>query len=258
MALLADYHTHTVYSHGKGTIEENVQAACDKGLVQIGITDHGFNHKLFPVTRQELLKQREEIETLKEKYPIEILLGVEANIISPRGEVDIVADDYKNLDVLIVGYHKVVKRPKKKDFWFAFSNLLATWFKHTGKHQIKRNTAAYLNAMKNYDIDIISHLNKDCRVNVAEVAKVAAETSTLIELNSKCLSLTDEEIKTCYNAGCKFILSSDAHSPSRVGDCSKGLQAALRLRLPESVIVNYNSLPVFKKFKKGKKNVKAK
>ena len=25
MEILADYHTHTIYSHGKGTIEDNVK-----------------------------------------------------------------------------------------------------------------------------------------------------------------------------------------------------------------------------------------
>ena len=50
MKILADYHTHTIYScgnnenrrHAKGTIEENVLAAIDKGLEVIGISEHGF------------------------------------------------------------------------------------------------------------------------------------------------------------------------------------------------------------------------
>ena len=31
MIITADYHTHTNYSHGKGTPEENVLAAIEKG-----------------------------------------------------------------------------------------------------------------------------------------------------------------------------------------------------------------------------------
>ena len=42
--IVADYHTHTIYSHGKGTILENVEAARKKGLEKIAIADHGFNH----------------------------------------------------------------------------------------------------------------------------------------------------------------------------------------------------------------------
>jgi predicted metal-dependent phosphoesterase TrpH len=39
--LVADYHTHTRYSHGKGTILENVEAARKKGLkkLPLPITD---------------------------------------------------------------------------------------------------------------------------------------------------------------------------------------------------------------------------
>ena len=36
-----DYHTHTIFSHGKGTIADNVEAARSKGLKGIAITDHG-------------------------------------------------------------------------------------------------------------------------------------------------------------------------------------------------------------------------
>ena len=32
MEILADYHTHTVYSHGKGSIEDNVKVAISKGI----------------------------------------------------------------------------------------------------------------------------------------------------------------------------------------------------------------------------------
>ena len=48
----ADYHTHTLYSHGKGTIQQNVEAAQRKGLKEIAITDHGPGHILYGVKRK--------------------------------------------------------------------------------------------------------------------------------------------------------------------------------------------------------------
>ena len=46
MIITADYHTHTNYSHGKGTPEENVLAAIEKGLRRIAISGEGANYCL--------------------------------------------------------------------------------------------------------------------------------------------------------------------------------------------------------------------
>ena len=47
MLLTGDYHTHTVYSHGKGTVLENAIQAKALGLKEIAITDHGFEQLAF-------------------------------------------------------------------------------------------------------------------------------------------------------------------------------------------------------------------
>lgn len=258
MALIADYHTHTRYSrhlHGKGTIEENVRVAYEKGLRQVAITDHGFNQKWYGVRRKDIPEVKKDIEDAKERYPIDVLLGVEANIISSYGDIDIVDEDYDNLDILLCGFHRLVKSTSRREqFKFVIKNILCEIFHHTSKKQIEKNTNAYINAMRKYDIDIITHLNHVCKVDVEKVARVAKETNTLIELNGKRLGMSDKEILTCYNVGCKFVIDSDAHSPNRVGDCHLGLEAALRLRIPDSAIVNYNDLPTFKKEKRKKRS----
>ena len=40
MILTGDYHTHTPYSHGKNTVEENALAAKEKGLVRLEGKDY--------------------------------------------------------------------------------------------------------------------------------------------------------------------------------------------------------------------------
>ena len=258
MALVADYHTHTKYSrknHGKGTIEENVRVAYEKGLRQIAITDHGFNQKMFGVRRTDIPKIKKEIADATECYPIEVLLGVEANIISSFGDLDIVPEDYENLDILLCGFHRSVKSVSAKQHRkFILKNIFCEIFHHTSKKQKERNTNAYINAMRKYDIDILTHLNHVCKVDIEKVARVAKETNTYIELNGKRLGLTDSEILKCYEIGCKFVVNSDAHRPSRVGDCHLGLEAALRLRLPDSCIANYNNIINLKKDKRKKRS----
>lgn len=258
MAIIADYHTHTKYSrhnHGKGSIEDNVRVAFEKGLRQIGISDHGYNQKLYGVRRKDIEKVKREIEDAKERYPIDVLLGIEANIISSRGDLDILPDDYKDLDYVAFGFHRLVKSTSKREqFGFVLKNIFCELFHHTSKKQKEKNTNAYINAMRNYDVDFITHLNHVCKVDVEKVARVAKETNTYIELNGKRLGMTDKEILTCYNLGCKFIINSDAHSPSRVGDVHLGLEAILRLRIPETSVVNYNNLLQTKKDKHRKRS----
>ena len=54
MQILADYHTHTKYSHGKGTIEENVLEAISKGIKTIGISDHGYKHLAYGIKLNDI------------------------------------------------------------------------------------------------------------------------------------------------------------------------------------------------------------
>ena len=56
MKILGDYHTHTIYSHGKGDIIDNAKAAEQLKIKTIAITDHGFGHKLYGV-KKSLLKE---------------------------------------------------------------------------------------------------------------------------------------------------------------------------------------------------------
>lgn len=257
MALLADYHTHTKYSrhHAKGTVDENVRVAYEKGLRQIAITDHGFNQTLFGVRRCDIPKVRKDIEDAVERYPIDVLLGVEANLISSHGDIDIVPEDYDNLDIILLGFHRYVRAKNNREYFkFILKNIMCEIFHHTSKKQRERNTNAYINAMRNYDIDILTHLNHVCKVDVEKVARVAKETNTYIELNGKRLGMSDEEILTCYRLGCKFVIDSDAHTSNRVGDCHLGLKAILRLRIPESAVVNYNGLITLKKDKRKKRS----
>ena len=69
MAYLGDYHTHTIYSHGKGTVEENVRQAIKMGLKEIAITDHGFRHMMYNVSRAQFVSLIEDVKEARIKYP---------------------------------------------------------------------------------------------------------------------------------------------------------------------------------------------
>ena len=52
--LTKDLHTHTLYSHGKGTPEENVLAAISCGLKTVAVSEHGPGHMFFGVRGRKL------------------------------------------------------------------------------------------------------------------------------------------------------------------------------------------------------------
>lgn len=251
MIIFGDYHTHTIYSCGKhnfkhatGTILENALIAKQKGLKEIAITEHGFSHKLYGVSRQNLKQIRNEIEDAKLKTGINILLGVEANIISSEGDVDITEDDLKYLDIVVVGFHKFAKATSFKEFWkFFVPNLIGL----RRKKDKSRNTLALMKAMDKYPIDIISHPGVGMPIDFNEIALYAKKTGTHLELNGKRIAYNKDDVKNMIKSGCKFVANSDAHSASRVGECNKGLNFAIKYDIPYSQIANVNSTIKLKK-----------
>ena len=108
MKINLDLHTHTVYSHGKGTIEENAVSAMEKGLYGIAITDHGFSHPAFGMRRRKVDKMRRECQEAESKTGVKVLLGIESNVRGRDGTIDVQSADYSNLDALLVGVHKFI------------------------------------------------------------------------------------------------------------------------------------------------------
>ena len=242
MKLLGDYHTHTIYTHGKSTIEENVKQAENLGLKEIAITEHsylGHNH----IVAGDLTKMRAEIDSIKDKYNVKVLLGIEANLMSRNGDIDISDEELKELDVVILGYHRLSKYKGKEKLW-GYRNLLS---KKRHKKLVKENTEAYLRALDKHRVDIIAHLNYGCFVDSVAIAKECAKRGIYIELNGKRIVFTDEEIQGIIATGAKFIINSDAHHYTRVAKNSEAFGLIERLNIPYDQIANLDKLPEFKR-----------
>lgn len=96
--LVYDLHTHTTYSHGKGSVEDNVREAFNKKLEFIAISDHGPGHLFYGINRNELVNMRNDIERMNVKYPkLSVKMSVEANIINGGNGLDITLMNLMNL-----------------------------------------------------------------------------------------------------------------------------------------------------------------
>lgn len=217
-----DLHTHTTFSHGKGSIEDNVKSAVSRGLATIGISDHGPGHVTYGVKRSNISVMRVEVELLKPFYPeIEILLGVEANIINPSGKLDVSVEELKQFDYLLAGYHYGVfgEKPVQALGLHAQNLILSGWFHRSTKKQKIRNTELMIRAIYENKIKILTHPGDKGVFDIGEIALACGEKGTLMEISTWHDWLTVEGIKQAAKTDARFVISSDAHTPERIGDC---------------------------------------
>ncbi|AZR72272.1 histidinol-phosphatase [Anoxybacter fermentans] len=245
MKVFADYHTHTRYSHGKGTIEDNVKAAIARGLTQIGITDHGpasySLHRLGVKNPEKLLDIKAEINRLQRHYPqIEILAGVEANVISIDGTIDVPYKILQKLDKILVGLHlMIIPKSFSDGKRLIYDNIIRYKFHKHDREEIRYyNTLALLNALKRYPIDIITHPGYRLDIDTVELARACKKAKTALEINVSHGYLTEEFVKTAAKEGVKFVISSDAHRPEDVGRLSVGIDLVKRIGLPKEQVLN--------------------
>ncbi len=233
--LTEDYHVHTIYSDGKSTAEENVKQAIKMGLTTIGISDHCFNHRSAGINREDVAKLREEITMLQAKYPeIKILMGIEANLLNLKGELDLSRDDIKLFDYIIFGIHYLTfGKGVKGSLIFNIKNK----FFHTKRH-IEKVTDAYIKAMEMYPVKIVVHPNYVVPVNVARLCESASKLGVLVEFNGKRTTFSPEQVAELKASKAQFVIGSDAHHFSRVAEFSIPLKFIQDNQIPLDRIVN--------------------
>jgi putative hydrolase len=244
MRLTSDFHTHTNYTHGISSIEENVIQADLIGLQAIAITEHSYN-SVYSIKNGDLDRMREDIDRIKDKYKTRILLGIEANLISKHGDIDISDEELEKLDLVVLGFHKMSRTSLKEKLTFVLPNLLR---KKATQKQIERNTKAYINAMDKHRVSILAHLNYGgCRVDCLAIAKKCAEKGIYIELNGKRIDFTKKDIDDMLSTDVKFIIDSDAHDAYDVGRNSRAFNVIEKYNIPLDRIVNIDGrLPELK------------
>lgn len=240
MRIIADYHTHTRYSHGKGTIRENVEAAIEKGLKAIGICDHGPGHYLYGVKREKIYQMRREVDKLNREYKeIEILLGVEANVIGFDGTIDVDEEIIDMLDILLLGFHYGVLFKSIGDYLFMnVANPVSKLLPIGRERIIERNTEAIIKAIERYPIDIITHPGDKVKLNTKKVAEAAYAKGVALEINEKHNELSVENLKIALDTKVDFYINSDAHRPEEVGMVDEAIKRIVEANIPLSRIKN--------------------
>ncbi len=205
-----DLHIHTIASgHAYSTMEEICRAAAQKDLELLAFTDHGPSmpggtHK-YHFGNMRVLPSH--------INGVRVLSGVEANITSYDGTLDLPDFYLRLLDIVWAGLHNPCCPPGS----------------------CEENTRALTEALKNPLVDGIVHPgNPDYPIDAEKLVEVAQKNGKLIEINNSSLFVRMGSRDSCFKiaslareTGCLIAVNSDAHFAADAGKVDQALELAL-------------------------------
>jgi DNA polymerase (family 10) len=216
--LRGDLHMHSTWSDGKASIREMAEAARARGYEYIAITDHSA---YLGITRgldaDRLRAQAAEIAALNDEYraagvPFRVLRGVEVDI-TPDGGLALPDDVLAELEIVVASPHASLRQPPPQA------------------------TERLLRAIRNPHVDVIGHptgrlLNsrEGAEVDLDAIGRAAAETGTLLEVNSgpDRLDLDAAAVRRVLELGAQVVINSDSHHPDNLAWIELGVLTARR------------------------------
>ena len=164
MNIRLDVHTHTIASgHAFSTLQEMAQAAAEKGLEILGITEHapGIPGTCDPIYFRNLHVVPRQL------YGVQLMLGAELNILDYDGNIDLSEFYWEKMDLRIAGIHSLCYTPGT----------------------VEQNTAAMIGAIRHPYVQIISHPGDGTAELLFEpIVQAAKEAHTILEINNSSLN----------------------------------------------------------------------
>ena len=219
-----DLHMHTTWSDGAHSIEEMVEACRARGYQYLAITDHSQYLKVANgLTRERLLRQKEEIQKLNQQYDdILILSGVEMDIL-PDGTLDYDDELLAEMDFVIASIHSAFTQSREK-----IMERLKTALQNAHVDLIAHPTGRKIGRREGYDVDV------DLLIQLAK------ETNTALELNANPnrLDLSAEYLRKAQENGVKILINTDAHQLDTLKHMEIGVAAAKKGWIKKSTVIN--------------------
>ncbi len=224
-------HTHSTFSDGSSTMEEQVTSAIEKGFASVGFSDHSYTDfdLSYCMKKEQVPYYRESILTLREKYKdqIEILMGLELD-----GYSDIPAEKY---DYLIGSLHYV--RTEDGLYHAVDSNkegMVAMTEKYFGgdyNAMAKQYLRDSVKCIYDHRPDFVGHFDLATKYNLVDetepdyrkvlLESIAAvlEVCPIFEINTGAIARgyrtnpypVDYAMRYINDHGGKFVLNSDCH-----------------------------------------------
>jgi DNA polymerase (family 10) len=206
-------HCHTVYSDGRHTVAEMAAAADALGMAYLTVTDHSPTASYAGgLSVDRLRAQWDEIARVQESVAVRLLRGTECDILAD-GALDYPDAILEQLDVIIASVHQ--------------------------RHRLGREemTRRLTRAMRHPCFKIWGHAlgrlipsRPPIDVDVEQVLDVAAASRVAIEINGdpRRLDLAPRWLRAARERKLSFVISTDAHAVSELGNLGYGVTMARR------------------------------
>ena len=219
-----DLHMHTTESDGKGSLEDMVAAAHNRGLKYIAITDHSKRVSMANgLDGKRLRNQWKQIDALNEKFSgFRVLKGVEVDILE-RGGLDLEDDVLAEADWVVASVH--YGQNQKSD---QITKRIVDALANPHISAIAHPTGRIINRRKSYEVDLEA------------VFETAHKHGKLLELNSNParLDLDDINCLAAKRHRVPIVISTDAHSPLGLEVLRFGILQARRAGLTKADVAN--------------------
>jgi len=222
--LCGNLHTHTTGSDGRHSLAEMAEAAQERGLEYLAITDHSPAVAVVQgLDADALREQMDAIDKLNDDLDgLRVLKSIEVDILKD-GSLDLPDDVLRDLDLCVCSLHTSLGLSEEEQ------------------------TERVLAAMENPNFHIFAHptgrrLNErgPIAIDLDRIMEAAVEKGCFLELNAQPerLDLNDVFCKRAKELGLKVVIGADAHSQSGLDFLRYGVDQARRGWLEPDDVLN--------------------
>ncbi|MFH0700938.1 MAG: DNA polymerase/3'-5' exonuclease PolX [Candidatus Woesearchaeota archaeon] len=217
------FHNHSTWSDGENSLLEMAQQAEKMGFQFISFNEHYSNIGIVnPLNEKRLSGYLKEIEKVRKKVKIKVFSGIEIDI-QKDGTLNLSLSKLKQFNIVIAALHSSLQLPEKE------------------------MTERVCKALKNYPIHILAHplcgqfgKRPPIQLNLEKVFAVCKRKNIFLEINSspQRMDLNGINVKAALKAGCKLVLSTDAHDVHQLETYPLGVLCARRGWLEKKDVMN--------------------
>ena len=234
--LQGDLHVHTKATDGHHGLAEMAEAARERGLKYLAITEHSRRLKVARgLDPRRLLEQMDAIDALNERLQgITLLKGIEVDILED-GSLDLPDRVLGRLDLVVGAVHSHFHLSRRKQ-----TERIVRAMDHPHFSILAHPTGRLIDLREPYDVDMLA------------ILRHARQRGCFVELNAhpERLDLLDVHCMMAREEGVLVAVNSDAHSITDFDNLHYGIGQARRGWLEKGDVLNTRPLGALRRLLK--------